>query len=47
MEVAFLGNNNCDKWRQLHIPVFEGEDTVGWIGKAEHYFRREGLKNKK
>jgi len=40
---TFLGNKNCDKWRQLDSLVFEGEDAMGWIGKVEHYFHLRGV----
>jgi len=38
-----FGNNNGDKWRQLDIPVYEGEDATGWIGKVECYFLLRGV----
>jgi len=35
----FGGIKRCYKWTTLDILSFEGEDTVGWIGKVERYFR--------
>jgi len=42
-ETAFLGNKNCDKWKQLGIPDFEREDAMGGIGKVERYFQLRGV----
>lgn len=37
-----------DKWqRRVELPTFSGEDTPGWVGKMEHYFRVRGIREEK
>uniref|UniRef100_A0A0V0ITS5 Putative ovule protein n=2 Tax=Solanum chacoense TaxID=4108 RepID=A0A0V0ITS5_SOLCH len=32
------GKNMGKKFRELQLPVFEGEDPLGWIYRVERYF---------
>ncbi|XP_020203031.1 uncharacterized protein LOC109788665 isoform X2 [Cajanus cajan] len=30
-------------WRNLELPLFQGEDVLGWVGQMERYFRLKGV----
>ncbi|RDY09765.1 hypothetical protein CR513_05827, partial [Mucuna pruriens] len=31
------------RWKNLKIPIFNREDTSGWVGKMEQYFHLKGV----
>ncbi|MCI24351.1 hypothetical protein A2U01_0045534, partial [Trifolium medium] len=35
--------NPEDKWRKLTIPMFAGEDVLGWTSRVERYFDLKGV----
>ncbi|CAN4106303.1 unnamed protein product [Withania somnifera] len=36
--IKLTGEKDGKKFRKLQLPVFEGEDPLGWIFKVERYF---------
>lgn len=32
-----------ERFCKIELPIFTGEDALGWIGKIERYFRYRGL----
>ena len=32
-----------NRWRTLEIPIFEGEDPMGWLTKIERYFGLQAI----
>ncbi|KAL5155194.1 Dolichyl-diphosphooligosaccharide--protein glycosyltransferase subunit 2 [Glycine soja] len=38
---AAQGSN---RWRTLEMPIFEGEDPMGWLTKIERYFRLQAVR---
>ena len=35
---------SCNLWRILEMPIFEGEDLMGWLTKTARYFRLLAVK---
>ena len=35
--------SGSEQWRQVNLPLFEGEDAPGWVDRIERYFQIRGV----
>ena len=39
-----MAAHNGNRWRNLELPIFDGEDPMGWLIKIERYFRLRAVR---